>query len=76
MKLTSIHFPVCQLLQGRLSAKYLDPIELGSGDTDMVFSGQCDDEDGCRGSGDGDGETRIVTPSECEYKRHPNCRSS
>ncbi|XP_060754417.1 glypican-5a isoform X2 [Neoarius graeffei] len=55
-----------QRLQGRFIPKLgtLDKIEMGSGDMDMTFSGQCDDEDGCWGSGDGVGETRIIKPPE------------
>ncbi|XP_017313637.1 glypican-5a isoform X1 [Ictalurus punctatus] len=57
---------VNQLLQGRFIPKVgtLGQIEMGSGDTDMTFSGQCDDEDGCWGSGDKAGETRIIIPPE------------
>lgn len=60
---------MCQRLQGRFIPKLgtLDKIEMGSGDMDMTFSGQCDDEDGCWGSGDGVGETRIIKPPECKY---------
>ncbi|XP_060716736.1 glypican-5a [Tachysurus vachellii] len=53
-----------QRLQGRFIPKLgtLDQIEMGSGDTDLVFSGQCDDEDGCWGSGDKAAETRSIKP--------------
>ncbi|KAK3510950.1 hypothetical protein QTP70_027814 [Hemibagrus guttatus] len=60
-----------QRLQGRFIPKLgtLDQIEMGSGDTDLVFSGQCDDEDGCWGSGDRAAETRsIKTPELNEQK--------
>ncbi|KAL4635756.1 glypican-5-like [Arapaima gigas] len=42
-----------QLLQGKPIPKYgtLDQIETGSGDAEGHFSGDCDDEDGCAGSG-------------------------
>ncbi|GAA6099733.1 glypican-5a isoform X1 [Tachysurus ichikawai] len=58
-----------QRLQGRFIPKLgtLDQIEMGSGDTDLVFSGQCDDEDGCWGSGDRAAETRSIKPPGCEY---------
>ncbi|KAI5619379.1 glypican-5 precursor [Silurus asotus] len=55
-----------QLLQGHSIPKLgtLDQIEMGSGDVDVMFSGQCDDEDGCWGSGDGAGETWVANPPE------------
>ncbi|XP_026784512.3 glypican-5a [Pangasianodon hypophthalmus] len=55
-----------QLLQGRFIPKLgtLDQIEMGSGEMGISISGQCDDEDGCWGSGDGAGETRIIKPTE------------
>ncbi|KAF7689725.1 glypican-5a isoform X1 [Silurus meridionalis] len=55
-----------QLLQGHSIPKLgtLDQIEMGSGDVDIMFSGQCDDEDGCWGSGDGAGETWVANPPE------------
>lgn len=42
-----------QLLQGKSIPKLgtLDQIETGSGDLDGWYSGDCDDEDGCGGSG-------------------------
>ncbi|KAL1282822.1 hypothetical protein QQF64_001625 [Cirrhinus molitorella] len=49
------------LLQGKSIPKLgtLDQIETGSGD---AYSGDCDDEDGCWGSGNGAPERRrIVT---------------
>ncbi|XP_052447952.1 glypican-5-like [Carassius gibelio] len=52
---------VNQLLQGKSIPKLgtLDQIETGSGDG---YSGECDDEDGCWGSGNGAAERRrIVT---------------
>ncbi|XP_053332618.1 glypican-5a [Clarias gariepinus] len=51
-----------QLLQGHLipNVDTVDEPEMGSGDKDMVFSGECDDEDGCWGSGDGAGETHTI----------------
>nr|XP_057945672.1 glypican-5a isoform X2 [Doryrhamphus excisus] len=44
-----------QLLQGKTIPKLgtLDQIETGSGDADGRYSGDCDDEDGCDGSGGG-----------------------
>ncbi|KAF5893710.1 glypican-5 isoform X1, partial [Clarias magur] len=53
-----------QLLQGHLIPNVGAVDEMGSGDKDMVFSGECDDEDGCWASGDGAGETRIIKPPE------------
>ncbi|XP_057187464.1 glypican-5a [Triplophysa rosa] len=49
-----------QLLQGRPIPKFgtLDQIETGSGDG---YSGDCDDEDGCWGSGSGPKDRRTVT---------------
>lgn len=62
-------FSVFQLLKGQLIPKSdtLDQIEMGSGAMDMEFSGQCDDEDDCWGSGGGAGETRMIKTPECEY---------
>ncbi|XP_048834354.1 glypican-5a isoform X2 [Brienomyrus brachyistius] len=44
---------VNQLLQGKavLASGMLDVIEKGSGEPDLLFSGDCDDEDGCAASG-------------------------
>nr|XP_061830719.1 glypican-5-like [Nerophis lumbriciformis] len=44
-----------QLLQGKSIPKLgtLDQIETGSGDVEGRYSGDCDDEDGCDGSGGG-----------------------
>ncbi|KAK6485744.1 glypican-5-like [Huso huso] len=54
---------VNQLLQGKSIPKYgsLDMIETGSGDLLDQVSGDCDDEDGCAGSGSGEvkKETKI-----------------
>ncbi|KAK7913267.1 hypothetical protein WMY93_013478 [Mugilogobius chulae] len=49
-----------QLLQGKSIPKFgsLDQIETGSGDAEGRYSGDCDDEDGCAGSG-GDEIKRI-----------------
>ncbi|XP_018621101.1 glypican-5-like [Scleropages formosus] len=46
-----------QRLQGKAipTNGMLDLIELGSGTPEWSFSGDCDDEDGCGGSGDGEG---------------------
>ncbi|XP_015219148.1 glypican-5a isoform X2 [Lepisosteus oculatus] len=45
-----------QLLQGKSIPKYgsLDLIETGSGNHEGQISGDCDDEDGCSGSGSGE----------------------
>ncbi|XP_036397168.1 glypican-5a isoform X1 [Megalops cyprinoides] len=45
-----------QLLQGKSIPTFgtLDRIETGSGDKEGRFSGDCDDEDGCVGSGSGE----------------------
>ncbi|XP_057687207.1 glypican-5a isoform X2 [Corythoichthys intestinalis] len=45
-----------QLLQGKSIPKLgtLDQIETGSGDAEGHYSGDCDDEDGCGGSGSGE----------------------
>ncbi|XP_030271444.1 glypican-5a [Sparus aurata] len=50
-----------QLLQGKSIPKLgsLDQIETGSGDAEGRYSGDCDDEDGCGGSGAGENK-RIV----------------
>lgn len=49
-------FPHNQLLQGKSIPKLgsLDQIETGSGDVEGRYSGDCDDEDGCGGSGVGE----------------------
>ncbi|XP_053722743.1 glypican-5a [Synchiropus splendidus] len=54
-----------QLLQGKSIPKLgtLDQIETGSGDLDGWFSGDCDDEDGCGGSGGGDIMNRVLSVS-------------
>ena len=46
-----------QLLQGKSIPRLgsLDHIETGSGDREGRASGDCDDEDGCSGSGGGEG---------------------
>ncbi|XP_074471138.1 glypican-5a isoform X1 [Sebastes fasciatus] len=53
---------VNQLLQGKSIPKLgsLDQIETGSGDAEGRYSGDCDDEDGCGGSG-GDEVKRKVS---------------
>ncbi|KAK2920078.1 glypican-5a isoform X1 [Channa argus] len=50
-----------QLLQGKTIPKLgsLDQIETGSGDADAHYSGECDDEDGCGGSGDGEAKSKL-----------------
>lgn len=58
-----------QLLQGKSIPKLgsLDQIETGSGDTEGHYSGDCDDEDGCGGSGSGENKKKIprVVKREC-----------
>lgn len=61
-----------QLLQGRSIPKFgtLDRIETGSGDG---YSGDCDDEDGCWGSGSGPKDRRIIpilTPENSNNHRY------
>ncbi|KAL7846256.1 hypothetical protein AOLI_G00244480 [Acnodon oligacanthus] len=55
-------FSIQLLLQGRSIPKLgtLDLIETGSGDTEGPYSGDCDDEDGCWGSGSGPGGRRTA----------------
>nr|XP_046246189.1 glypican-5a isoform X2 [Scatophagus argus] len=50
-----------QLLQGKSIPKLgsLDQIETGSGDAEGRYSGDCDDEDGCGGSGGGENKKKI-----------------
>ncbi|XP_056114639.1 glypican-5a [Rhinichthys klamathensis goyatoka] len=68
-----------QLLQGKSIPKLgtLDQIETGSGDG---YSGDCDDEDGCWGSGNGAAERRrivtILTPENTNNHRyhHPQTK--
>lgn len=50
-----------QLLQGKSIPKLgsLDQIETGSGDTEGRYSGDCDDEDGCSGSGGGEFKRKV-----------------
>ncbi|XP_034738014.1 glypican-5a [Etheostoma cragini] len=50
-----------QLLQGKSIPKLgsLDQIETGSGDAEGRYSGDCDDEDGCGGSGGGEGKRKV-----------------
>ncbi|XP_029974515.1 glypican-5a [Salarias fasciatus] len=52
-----------QLLQGKSIPKLgsLDQIETGSGDTEGRYSGECDDEDGCSGSGGGEFKRKVVS---------------
>lgn len=60
-----------QLLQGKTIPKLgsLDQIETGSGDAEGHYSGDCDDEDGCGGSGGGEVKRKIPRVSKC--KSHP-----
>ncbi|XP_034536534.1 glypican-5a isoform X2 [Notolabrus celidotus] len=50
-----------QLLQGKSIPKLgsLDQIETGSGDGEGRYSGDCDDEDGCAGSGGGESRRKV-----------------
>lgn len=50
-----------QLLQGKSIPKLgsLDQIETGSGDAEGRYSGDCDDEDGCAGSGGGESSRKV-----------------
>uniref|UniRef100_A0A667WS53 Glypican 5a n=1 Tax=Myripristis murdjan TaxID=586833 RepID=A0A667WS53_9TELE len=50
-----------QLLQGKSIPKLgtLDQIETGSGDPEGRYSGDCDDEDGCGGSGAGEVKRKV-----------------
>uniref|UniRef100_UPI003AAEC9E0 glypican-5a n=1 Tax=Centroberyx gerrardi TaxID=166262 RepID=UPI003AAEC9E0 len=50
-----------QLLQGKSIPKLgtLDQIETGSGDAEGRYSGDCDDEDGCSGSGGGEVKRKV-----------------
>ncbi|KAG7279318.1 hypothetical protein CRUP_025136, partial [Coryphaenoides rupestris] len=52
---------VNQLLQGKSIPRLgsLDQIEAGSGDWEGRASGDCDDEDGCSGSGGGQGWGKV-----------------
>lgn len=56
-----IFFPHNQLLQGKTIPKLgsLDQIETGSGDAEGHYSGDCDDEDGCGGSGGGEVKRKV-----------------
>ncbi|XP_075876480.1 glypican-5a [Nelusetta ayraudi] len=68
-----------QLLQGKSIPKLgsLDQIETGSGDTEAHYSGDCDDEDGCGGSGGGEHRRNIprvfkLSPDvTSDQKHHP-----
>ncbi|XP_028332108.1 glypican-5a [Gouania willdenowi] len=54
-----------QLLQGKSIPKLgsLDQIETGSGDAEGGYSGDCDDEDGCSGSGGGGVRRKVFRVS-------------
>ncbi|XP_061558407.1 glypican-5a isoform X2 [Phycodurus eques] len=56
-----------QLLQGKSIPKLgtLDQIETGSGNAEGLYSGDCDDEDGCDGSGGGQIKKNIQRVSKC-----------
>lgn len=57
-----------QLLQGKSIPKLgsLDQIETGSGDAEGRYSGDCDDEDGCGGSGGGEHKRKVSRVSKCK----------
>ena len=59
-----------QLLQGKSIPKLgsLDQIETGSGDAEGRYSGDCDDEDGCGGSGGGENKRKV--PRVSKRKSH------
>ncbi|XP_011488531.1 glypican-5 isoform X1 [Oryzias latipes] len=67
-----------QLLQGKSIPKLgsLDQIETGSGDGEGRYSGECDDEDGCAGSGGGESKSKVskvfklVPDVISDYKHH------
>uniref|UniRef100_A0A8C9UZD5 Glypican 5a n=1 Tax=Scleropages formosus TaxID=113540 RepID=A0A8C9UZD5_SCLFO len=61
-----------QLLQGKQIPKYgtLDQIETGSGDGEGHFSGDCDDEDGCAGSGSGEAKRAAKIPYDFTDYKH------
>ncbi|KAM9764535.1 glypican-5a [Menidia menidia] len=67
-----------QLLQGKSIPKLgsLDQIETGSGDAEGRYSGECDDEDGCAGSGGGEVKRKVSRVSKLspdvtsDYKHH------
>ncbi|KAM4592884.1 glypican-5a [Odontesthes bonariensis] len=67
-----------QLLQGKSIPKLgsLDQIETGSGDAEGRYSGECDDEDGCMGSGGGEVKrkgsrvSKLSPDATGDYKRH------
>ncbi|KAM6942836.1 glypican-5a [Xenentodon cancila] len=69
---------IIQLLQGKSIPKLgtLDQIETGSGDAEGRYSGDCDDEDGCGGSGGGDVKKKVSRVSKLspdvtgDYKHH------
>lgn len=57
-----------QLLQGKTIPKLgsLDQIETGSGEAEGHYSGDCDDEDGCGGSGGGEVKRKVSRVSKCK----------
>ncbi|KAM4631061.1 glypican-5a [Polymixia lowei] len=75
-----------QLLQGKSIPKLgtLDQIETGSGDAEGHYSGDCDDEDGCGGSGGGEMKRNIprvskLSPdadSKHRHRHHPHGEDS
>ncbi|MED6239361.1 hypothetical protein ATANTOWER_005381 [Ataeniobius toweri] len=56
-----------QLLQGKTIPKLgsLDQIETGSGDSEGHYSGDCDDEDGCAGSGGSEINKKVSKIFQC-----------
>ncbi|KAK6325910.1 hypothetical protein J4Q44_G00052520 [Coregonus suidteri] len=74
-----------QLLQGKSIPKFgtLDLIETGSGDGEgRGYSGDCDDEDGCGGSGVGEVKRKVTRVSKLapdsgsDHRRHPQGEDS
>ncbi|TMS13537.1 glypican-5a [Larimichthys crocea] len=71
-----------QLLQGKSIPKLgsLDQIETGSGDAEGRYSGDCDDEDGCGGSGGGENRKNVPRVSKLspdvtgDHKHHHHHR--
>ncbi|KAI9533019.1 Glypican-5 [Dissostichus eleginoides] len=62
-----------QLLQGKSIPKLgsLDQIETGSGDADGRYSGDCDDEDGCGGSGGDEVKRKVPRVSKSQGTPSP-----
>ncbi|XP_029354920.1 glypican-5a [Echeneis naucrates] len=77
-----------QLLQGKSIPKLgsLDQIETGSGDAEGNYSGECDDEDGCSGSGGSEVKRKVsgvsrlnpdvTSDNKNHYHHHPPAKDS